>query len=215
MRIFCRILPLATLVLTAITLHADDALTPPAAQPSDDSLGADQQRALSSADGVGDGTLATVMNAFLRAYAGDKMEWRVAKDLKLGIAENSTLPDGWQKAKHPKYGWFAFRPKTYDMLSLEERRAIIRDVRFPQFIAQMRVVADGKNPPLSDAMKLAANAPATAPDPTNHPLPRAEVIARLLEGRKAMPDTFVFDVSANELLAPGRMIVTIQPDSTP
>ena len=153
------------------------------------------------------GSMESVINSFMRLYAFSNPAWRVAKDIKLGIPEDTQLEDGWEKAKHPVYGWYAFRVKTCDMLSPDERRAVVRDPRFPAFLAQQRALADGKAPTLSPALKAAGTGPALVPEAKL--LGRAEVAARLMEGTTPLPPPFRFELTAEQLLMPGRMAISI------
>ena len=159
-----------------------------------------------------EGSLAKVMDSFLRAYAADKPEWR--SDVQPGVASaDSEPPEGYQKTHSALSGWYYFRPRTSDSLSVEERRAILRDKRFPAFLAQMRQVADGKTPPIDPEIAAAANPKA----PTELPpeITRAELLAKLLAGRRPPPDTIHFTITPEELMLPGPIVVTDNSNTVP
>lgn len=181
------------------------------AQPQDDSLeGAEHERSVQIA--AADGSLAKVIDAFLRAYSADSPAWRT--DVQLGRATaDSVPPDGYQKARSELSGWYYYRPKTSDMLDSDQRRAVLRDKRFAPFLAQMRAVADGKTAPLDPAIAAAGKAPAAVNAPAQ--IGRAELMSKLLAGRRGPPDTIYFDVTPEEIVLPGRLLVTTNATVTP
>jgi hypothetical protein len=153
------------------------------------------------------GSLARVMDAFLRAYAAETPAWRTdvtAKD----ASEASNPPDGFQKGVTEQGLWYHFRPKTSDQLRLDERRVVMRDKRFGPFLAQMRGVADAKSITLPPAVTAAAQK-APVPPPPAPAISRADLLSRLLAGRLPPPDAIYFDISAEELMVPGRVLVTV------
>lgn len=153
------------------------------------------------------GSLARVMDAFIRVYALETPAWRFDVTTK-EASETSVPPEGFQKGCSDRGIWYHFRPKTADMLKIEERRAVMRDKRFPAFLAKMRVIADGGAPNVPAAVVAAAKKPASPPPPAAE-LGRAELLSRLLAGRRPPPEPISFDVSAEELMLPGRLLVTV------
>ena len=152
------------------------------------------------------GSLARVMDAFLRAYAAENPAWRMDVTTQ-GASEDSTPPEGFQKGHSDLGLWYHFRPKTAEQLKIDERRAVMRDKRFGPFIAQMRGLADGQTVPLPPAVAAAARpAPPASPKPE---ISRADLLARLLAGRRPPPEAVTFEVTGEELLLPGRLLVVV------
>jgi len=154
------------------------------------------------------GSLARVMDSFLNLYAAETPIWRTEVTTKNATAE-STCPEGMQKGRTEAGMWYFFRPKTSDLLTLDERRAVMRDKRFGPFLAQMRTLADGKTTPLPVGLREAAKANPSAVKENVPEIGRSELLSRLLTARRPPPDTVYFDISAEELVLPGRMVVGV------
>lgn len=154
------------------------------------------------------GSLARVMDSFLNLYAGETPSWRMEVTTQNATAE-SACPEGMQKGRTEAGLWYYFRPKTSDLLTLDERRAVMRDKRFGPFLAQMRTLADGKTAPLPVGLREAAKANPSAVKENLPEIGRSELLSRLLAARRPPPDTVYFDISAEELVLPGRMVVGV------
>ena len=161
----------------------------------------------------GSGSLARVMDAFISAYASETPIWRTAVTTNNATAE-SACPAGMQKGRTESGLWYFFRPKTSDMLTLDERRGVMRDKRFGPFLAQMRALADGKIAPLPEGLRAAGKSTPSPTPPTVPALGRSDLLARLMAGRRPPPDTIYFDISAEELVLPGRIIIGADITST-
>lgn len=191
---------LCALVASAKETTIDDSLASSIAAPTVRSAAASS------------GSLERLMNAFLRAYAGDNPAWRTQVTTS-GITSSSPLSSGAQRGQTKQGVWFSFFPKTTDMLSAEDRRKVMRDRRFTAFLGQMREVADGAVPPIPDALLNAAKDDAPAEVPAM--VPRAELMATLLAGRRPPPAPIIFEISPEEILLPGPMVITHQSALTP
>lgn len=158
------------------------------------------------------GSLETVMNKFMAAYAGDHIEWR-SSTTTANVSERSPVPTGWQKGKTESGIWYLFLPKTADMLTPEQRRGVVRDPRFPKFIAQLREIADGKAQKLAPEL-IAASQPTPAKEIPEQ-VGRAEILARLLAGRRPPPESTSFEITPEELILPGAIVITLKGDIAP
>ena len=180
------------------------------AQSSTDSLS--ELSSSSNEASVGDkqGSLEMIIDSFLRTYAADNIEWRT--EVKVGVATSDSVPPaGFEKAKSELAGWFYYQPKTCSMLTVDERRSVMRDPRFPKYLAHLRKLSDGVLTPLPAEVAIAAKAPEISPAPPV--LGRAEVLAKLLVERQMPPDPIHFVIAAEEMVMPGPLVITAH--STP
>jgi len=174
-----------------------------AQQEPDDSLAASAPTAKASE--VNSGSLEKVIDSFLRAYSSDKIEWRM--NVKLGVAtESSVPPEGYEKGKAEIGGWYYYQPKTCALLTSDQRREVMRDKRFAPFLGQMRALADGNLPGPSAALVEASKAPAQPLSPKV--IGRSEMMAKLLAQRQMPPSPISFEISPEELVMPGPIVMT-------
>jgi len=89
------------------------------------------------------GNALAIFNAFIARYARENIEWRA--DQKLRADNSAPVEPGYQVGKSA-LGEFSFRPRLFTELTLEQKRAVVRDSRLPAFITSLRLAVEENRP---------------------------------------------------------------------